>query len=145
MAPRKTSINELISLLFVVGRSMRENIHKKSGGGHFGSFLQFETLRYVKEQARPPMHDVARYLMITAPAATLLVDGLVRERLLVRTFDARDRRAVRVTLTPAGRRFLAQGIKMRLAHLKKLFSVLTSAERSELAGILEKISTQKPI
>lgn len=145
MASQKTSITDIISLIFVIGRSMREGIHKRAGGGEFGSFLQFETLRYVKDHKRPLMRDVADYFMITPPAATLLIDGLVREKLLGRAFDERDRRAVRVALTPSGQKFLARGMKVRLAHLKKIFSVLSADERAELTNILRKISKTRKI
>ncbi len=136
----ESSISELLSLLFVIGRSMRESMRASVTRGKAASFLQFETLRYVKEHGQPHMRDVAHYFRITPPAATLLIDALVREKLLKRSFDASDRRAVRLGLTEAGHRYLAAGINAHLKRLKKLFAVLSRAERAHLISILKKIS-----
>lgn len=136
----ESSISELLSLLFVVGRSVRESMRKSILDGKSASFLQFETLRYIKEHHEPLMRDVAGYFRITPPAATLLIDALVREKLLKRIFDAKDRRAVRLVLTDSGGRYLSRGINAHLKRLKKLFAVLTSDERAQLISILKKIS-----
>jgi len=108
--------------------------------GKSASFLQFETLRYIRDHHQPLMRDVAHYFRITPPAATLLVDGLVREKLLARSFDAGDRRVVHLALTDAGHRYLSRGTNAHVKHLKKLFAVLSAHERIQLVGILEKIS-----
>ena len=135
----ESSISELLSLLFVVGQSMREGMRKKLAKGKASSFLQFETLRYIKEHERPLMRDVAGYFRITPPAATLLVDALVREKLLKRVLDAKDRRAVHLALTDAGHRYLARGVSEHIKRLKTIFAVLTADERAQLIAILRKI------
>lgn len=135
----ESSISELLSLLFVIGRSMREGMRKSVATGRSASFLQFETLRYIKERERPLMRDVANHFRITPPAATLLVDGLVREKLLKRVSDVKDRRAVHLALTETGQRYLAKGINEHLRRLKKLFAVLSPDERAILIAILKKI------
>jgi DNA-binding MarR family transcriptional regulator len=135
----ESSISDLLSLLFVVGRSMRESMRKSILDGKSASFLQFETLRYIKEHRRPLMRDVAEYFRITPPAATLLLDGLVREKFIARAFDAKDRRAVRLALTESGNRYLTRGIDAHLKRLKKLFAVLSPDERAQLIVILRKI------
>ncbi len=136
----ESSISELLSLLFVVGRSLRESMRKSVTKDKSASFLQFETLRYVKENGRPHMRDVANYFRITPPAATLLIDALVREKLLKRIYDAKDRRAIRLALTETGHRYLTKGIDAHLNRLRKLFSVLSASERTQLIAILKKIS-----
>jgi len=136
----ESSISELLALLFVIGRSIKESMRTSVTDGKSASFLQFETLRYIKEHRKPLMRDVAHYFRITPPAATLLVDGLVREKLLARSFDAKDRRAVHLVLTEAGHRYLTRGINAHLMRLKKLFAVLSADERIQLVNILKKIS-----
>ncbi|HVM76919.1 MAG TPA: MarR family transcriptional regulator [Candidatus Paceibacterota bacterium] len=132
---------ELLSLLFTIGRSMRESMRRNiQRNGKPGSFLQFETLRYVKEHKQPYMRDVAAFFHITPPAATLLIDGLVREKLLMRRFDPKDRRAIRIALTPTGARYLSKGIAAHQKRLAALFNSLNAEERSQLIRILRKIS-----
>lgn len=140
MSPKKSDSTELISLMFVMGRFMREKMHKTISKGNFGSMLHFETLRYIKDEGRPLMRDVARHFRITPPAATLLIDGLVKEKFLTRIVDAKDRRAVRIALTPRGKQMLARGIMNRVKELKKIFSSLSPGERTQLAAILRKIT-----
>lgn len=48
--------------------------------------------------------ELAHQCLLTPPAMTELVEGLVREGLVRREEDPTDRRAVRVSLTAAGRR-----------------------------------------
>lgn len=48
--------------------------------------------------------ELAQTCLLTAPAATELVEGLVQDGLVRRETDASDRRVVRVSMTAAGRR-----------------------------------------
>ncbi len=136
----ESNVSELLALFFVAGRSIRESMRKGAADGKGVPFLQFETLRYVKERGRPLMRDVAEYFRITPPAATLLVDCLVREKFVKRIFDKKDRRAVRLALTRAGREYLIRGTGVYVTRWKKLFSMLTPDERAKLIVILKKIS-----
>jgi DNA-binding MarR family transcriptional regulator len=124
--------SKIFSLMFAIGRRMRHEKEKYS-------MLHIHTLRYVSEQGKPFMHDVAAYLCVTPSAATLLVDGLVNDRLLIRSFGKRDRRAVQVALTERGRKFLERGVRDRMRTLKTMFAALTVKEQKQLIVILEKI------
>ncbi len=126
---------KILSLLFCIGRRLRDERRAYS-------MLHFHTLRYVQEEGRPFMHDVACYLCVTPPAATLLIDGLIKDKLLARSFDKKDRRAVHVTLTARGKAFLTQGIRKKAVQLKKMFAVLTPKERATFVAILEKIARE---
>ena len=138
--PRKQStMEELVSLVFTMGRVMRDTIHKNADYGQCGSLLGFETLRYVEESGRPHMREIARNFHVTPPAATLMIDSLVKGKLLKRILDPTDRRSVRVSLTPYGKKLLARGITKKVNGLKKIFGVLTPAERAQFAAILKKI------
>lgn len=138
--PRKqANIEELISLMFIMGRVMRDKISKKMGNGRANSMLEFETLRYVKDNGQPHMREVARNFHVTPPAATLLIDTLVKEKLLARVLDPKDRRSVRVSVTARGRQMLDRGVTKKVNELKKILGLLTPVERSQFAAILKKI------
>jgi MarR family transcriptional regulator, 2-MHQ and catechol-resistance regulon repressor len=134
--------SKLISLMFVIGRQMKEEMKENATKSGY-SWLHFETLRYINEEGKPLMRDVASNFSITPPAATLLVDGLVQNKMVRRIVDPKDRRAIRVALTPKGKKVLASGIKQRLKKIKEVFSVLDAKEHSELIRILEKIAKSK--
>ena len=96
----------------------------------------------MQEHERPLMHDVAGYLCVTPPAATLLIDGLVKDgRFLVRSFDKKDRRLYGWR-SPVGEAFLGRGIRNKMNKLKQLFAVLTPKERAALVALLEKVSKE---
>lgn len=138
--PRKqNSMEELISLVFTMGRLVRDKVHKKPDTGPCSSLLSFETLRYVEESGQPHMRDIARNFHVTPPAATLMIDGLVKGKLLKRILDPKDRRSVRVSLTPYGKKLLSRGTTKKVNELKKIFGVLTPAERIQFAAIIKKI------
>src|ERR1700735_1707094 len=94
--------SKLISLLFIIGRRMRDEVGKREKREPY-SMLHFETLHYVEQRKQPSMRDIAGYFRVTPPAATLLIDGLVKNRYLKRTADKKDRRGIRIMLTPKGK------------------------------------------
>jgi len=104
------------------------------------SWLHFEALRYVRDHGRPTMRDIAAHFSITPPAATLLVEGLVANRMLRRIVEAKDRRTVRVALTAKGKTYLDAGVRYRTKKIKEMFSVLNEKEYEELVRILQKIN-----
>jgi DNA-binding MarR family transcriptional regulator len=138
--PRKqTNTEELVSLMFIMGRVMRDKMSKKVGSEHTNSLLEFETLRYVKDSGQPHMREVARNFHVTPPAATLLIDSLVKTKLLARVLDPKDRRSVRVSVTARGKQVLDRGVTKKVNELKKILGLLTPVERSQFAAILKKI------
>jgi DNA-binding MarR family transcriptional regulator len=138
--PRKqTTVEELVSLMFIMGRFMRDKMHKKMNDGQCNSLLEFETLRYVQETGQPHMRDIAKSFHVTPPAATLMIDSLVTAKLLKRILDPKDRRSVRVSLTPQGKKLLENGMTKKVNEIKKIFGVLTPVERAQFIAILKKI------
>ena len=85
------------------------------------------------------MKDVAKHFHVTPPAATLLIDNLVREKLLTRLIDDKDRRSVQVSLTKKGKALFEKSMTQKEVQFKKIFGVLTPAERTQFAAILKKI------
>jgi DNA-binding MarR family transcriptional regulator len=138
VAKKPTSIEELVSHVFIMGRLMRDKMHKNMASGQC-SLLEFETLKYVKDAESPHMRDVAKNFHMTPPAATLMIDGLVKAKLLTRVLDQKDRRSVRVTLTPGGKKLLDRGLAKKVSELKKTFGTLTPAERAQFIAIIRKI------
>src|SRR5205807_10061881 len=95
-------------------RAMPESTHVRTlarlarmlerGAGEL-SLPQFRVLAMVDEGGERASH-LAERLAVAKPTVTAVVDGLVERGYLSRSADADDRRATRITLTPAGRRAL---------------------------------------
>lgn len=136
----KANMEELISHVFTMGRVMRDQMHRHmAASGQQCSFLEMEALRYVKESGKPHMREIAANFHVTPPAATLMIDGLVKMKLLGRVLDPKDRRSVRVAITPKGRQILERGMKKKISGMKKIFGGLTPAERAQFVQIIRKI------
>ena len=131
-------MEELVSHMFIMGRLMRDRMHRKVRNGQC-TLLEFETIKYVKDTGQPHMRDVAKTFHVTPPAATLMIDTLVKEKLLSRVLDPKDRRSVRVAITPKGKQLLERGVANKIREMKKLFGVLTPAERTHFVAAIKKI------
>lgn len=138
MAPRHATMEDLVSHMFIMGRLMRDKMNGRVNNGQC-TLLEFETLKYVKDAGKPHMRDVAKNFHVTPPAATLMIDGLVRARLLARVLDPKDRRSVRVAITPKGKQLLERGITNKVKEMKRMFGILTPAERTHFVDALKKI------
>ena len=126
--------------MFNIGRAIKKQCLKKSGRSSGLSILQIEALWYVGEKKEVLMKDLAGHLSITPPSATSLTDDLVKAKLVVRSEDKKDRRTTAISLTPKGRRALANFLKKRMEKAKKRIDKLTYSEKKSLLRILEKIS-----
>ncbi|HEX4103966.1 MAG TPA: MarR family transcriptional regulator [Candidatus Paceibacterota bacterium] len=138
----KQETGQLVSLVFVMGRHIKEDFQKLARQASC-SFIGFQALRYIKETEKPSMRDVASHFMVTPPAATLLIDGLVEEKLIARVADKRDRRAVRLYVTLKGNALLERGTRVMTRALAKLFGNLTPAERAQFIALLKKVVKEK--
>ena len=137
--PSKNKLEELVSLLFATGQLIREN---KSGqkGAVFFPIMKIETLRFIDAGADITMRDIARYLCITPPSATFLVNGLVKSGYLLRVADKSDRRVVRLIVTERGRKVIQNGFKKIVEQIKSVLIKLDVREQEEFIRILKKIS-----
>jgi DNA-binding MarR family transcriptional regulator len=90
--------------------------------------------------AHPHPAELAGVLSMPKPTVTVYVKRLEASGFLRREIDGADLRRHRLVLTPEGRKTMTRG----LALLSKAFGArlarLNSAEQSELATLLEKLS-----
>lgn len=125
---------KLLSLMFEMGRVIRQAC-VKSGSADL-ALSSVETLRFIAEADAPTMRDVARYLRITAPSATALVEGLVREGFISRKADASDRRKVLLSVSAKGRKTLAETMRTKREAIRSVLAGLSASDTRELSRIL---------
>ncbi len=95
-------------------------------------------MRSSDEGARPS--TIAERLHVMPRSATDVIDALVDKGLATRAPDPSDRRAVRIHLTDEGRALLARADAARAEVHARAFSVLSDAEREQLAALLRKVA-----
>jgi len=103
------------------------------------TFPQMFILEMLRTKKACKMSDIAKALDVTKSAVTGLVGRLIKARLMRRERLELDRRIVRVSLTSKGTRFSKTMHNHQLKMISKLFSGISSKERVQYLGILNKI------
>lgn len=142
MAKIKSFEDKITSLIFLIGRNMRQRNAKNCSLGHL-SFIQIEALKFISEQKNPLMKDVASHLFIAAPSLTPIIDELEKKNLIKRSSSKNDRRAVLIFLTKIGEDVINKISRIKTENMRHIFNKLTEKEQKILINILEKISGSK--
>ena len=140
-------IVERIDVLFhaVMARFMSIPAKQRVGAGV--TLAQMKTLFVLEFKQSATLSEVARTLGVSMPAASEVVDRLVRAGLVRRVQSESDRRRVVLTLRSGGRRVLGRLARSRREKFEKLAKVVgTSGTRRMVAALetLEKILAQWP-
>ncbi|WP_029922931.1 MarR family winged helix-turn-helix transcriptional regulator [Nevskia soli] len=83
---------------------------------------------------------LARIEQVAAPTISRLVDALVAAGLAARETDAKDRRVVHVSATPAGSSLMQRGRRQRVQRLVRLLEDLDPAELETVGSAAERLA-----
>lgn len=111
------------------------------------SMREYDVL-YTLAKSREPLRisQLHRYVLLSQPALSRLVDRLTERGLTQRQADPADRRGVRLRLTPAGRAKQREiGRRHARSVARAVTAQLTAAELTQLASICRKLARQVPI
>jgi DNA-binding MarR family transcriptional regulator len=97
---------------------------------------QLRVLTVVQSTRHTNMSRLAEALEVVPSSASRLCDRLEATGLLRRIPDPRDRREVRLELTPAARRLLDELHESRRTALAEVLTLMTPPERQELVRAL---------
>src|SRR5215216_3887673 len=86
-----------------------------------------------------PLDLLRRALALSHPGVVRLADRLERRGLVRRERSGRDRRAVALRLTRAGRRAADDATRARAEGIDSALAALTAGQRRALAGMLERM------
>jgi DNA-binding MarR family transcriptional regulator len=135
--PNKNLEEAIISLIFSLGRLVRE--HTDEEKAESPSFIQLEMMKRIDDTQGLTMKDMAQFLCIKAPSVTYLMEDLVEKKYTKRTHDAKDRRVVKIVLTPKGKKTLGMLYPHRAGSLRKVLDQLAVTDRKTFLNILEKM------
>jgi MarR family transcriptional regulator, lower aerobic nicotinate degradation pathway regulator len=122
-------VDALAQLSFLVQGALAE-----ATAGHDLSIIQTRLLGILRDR-EPTMNELGGYLGLDKSSITGLVDRAERRGLVRRTASARDRRAVQVSITDAGRHLGEQVALKFEQRMAAITSRLTNAERARLATL----------
>lgn len=103
------------------------------------SMAQVHVLATLHQHGDMTVGALAEALSISAPSASTLADRLVERGLVGRERCEDDRRTVRLSLSPSGRRFTDEMHGLGAAQFRRILAQLSDAdldELSRLAGLL---------
>lgn len=104
--------------------------------------FEYDVLSALRRQGQPyalPATGLARETGLSSGAMTNRIDKLEVRGLVRRRPDKNDRRAVIVSLTPAGRRAIDDAVQARLDAAEDSLEGISSKERNDLAVLLRKV------
>jgi DNA-binding MarR family transcriptional regulator len=104
------------------------------------TLTQIKLLHHLEDQDRElTLKEGAQLVHVSLPAASRMVDDLVRRGFVERREDAEDRRMKRVRLTDDGRSVIRRLNAARLSGLEQFLQDLTGIEREPLARALSRL------
>lgn len=134
-------MDDLIDLIISTNRLIRMRMsEQRDDGGCPFTHVQLAVLRYLRSAGSPTMKDIAAHLRVTAPSATGIVNGMVREGLVERHRDQKDRRTSRIKVTTKGRKALTRGYEDLRRRVREILSTLEESDRKRLRIVFERLA-----
>jgi MarR family transcriptional regulator for hemolysin len=101
------------------------------------SIPQFRTLRFIQCNPVSSLSSLADHLGLTLPSVSKLVDGLVKQALVIRQESASDRRCLVLALTPAGETIVNSARAGAQANLVQTLGSLSEQELETIKRAME--------
>jgi len=117
-------------------------VEMRRGRGSDISIPQFRTLRFIQCNPDSSLSNLAEHLGLTLPSVSKLVDGLVKQELVVRQESTSDRRQITLVLTHAGASIVNSARASARANLARNLSCLSD---DELETICQAMKLLRPI
>ena len=126
---------ELLSSIFNLGQIIKNKMHKSGQLSDF-SHAEIEVLKFLKENEKSTMKEIAGYLRIRPASATPLVEMISDKKCVERLQDKGDRRIIYIRLTKKGQAKLKNAYKHIHNNLKEIFLRLSNDDKKDLIRIL---------
>jgi DNA-binding MarR family transcriptional regulator len=129
---------EVKNLFFGISTEMVKN----SVGimGFAVNMSQLKAMTAFSEDSLLSMGELCKMANIKMPSMTEAIDRFEKEGILDRIRDDEDRRVVKVKMTAKGKKMHKEVLKRRADELTKIFSVLTTKDRTKLVDSLKNVS-----
>jgi DNA-binding MarR family transcriptional regulator len=130
---------DLCAVITYIQKSCQSDVLEAVGALEL-SLTQIKLLHHLEGADREVgLGEAAEMVRVSLPAASRMVDDLVRRGFVERHENAADRRMKRVSLTDEGRAIIRRIGAARLTGLEQFVGDLTESERRALERALEKL------
>jgi len=113
--------------------------------GHRGSNLsvpQFRTLLFLRRRRNASLSALAGHLGLSLPAASRLVDGLIKRNLVARRIPQDNRRLVALSLRACGQRTVRAAQRATERRLAEVVTELPAGQRAAIQRALQTLREQ---
>jgi DNA-binding MarR family transcriptional regulator len=136
---------DLYALIVFVHKNCNADLFEAVGALEL-SLSQIKLMHHLEDQPRElSLKEAAEVVHVSMPAASRMVDDLVRRGFAQRREDEDDRRMKRVCLTDGGRTAIRRLNAARLSGLEQFAHTLTAPERTTLANALSTLLEREDI
>jgi DNA-binding MarR family transcriptional regulator len=140
-----TLATDLYALIVFLHKNCNADLFEAVGALEL-SLSQIKLLHHLEDQPRElSLKQAAELVHVSMPAASRMVDDLVRRGFALRREDEDDRRMKRVCLTEGGRTAIRRLNAARLNGLDQFSKTLTTTERRSLAHALSHLLEHEDI
>ncbi len=128
-------LNEIMPVL------MREFVRMQPAEVYKGKITlpQISILQHLNSQDPVKMTDIANFMKVTTAAATGIINRLVNSGYVLRVLDEKDRRVIKVKITPKGLLLMKKLALERRKTVIHLFSKVSEQDRRDYLRILTRI------
>lgn len=100
---------------------------------------QMVAMNLAAERGEVTVGEIVRQLSSEKSAVSVLLERLVKQGLMRRRHDDKDRRLVWMSLTPKGRKVIDQILSQKRISLKAIFKPIPQREREQYLAVLRKV------
>lgn len=126
--------DEVVDSVVTASRAMiAVAVRSLSGLAEDITIAQYRTLVVLASRGPQKLADLAGLLGVTPSTAGRMCERLVRRRLVARHRAQADRRVVRISLTPAGRRIVDEATRQRRVFIADVLARVPPGKRRGMA------------
>ncbi len=103
---------------------------------------QFGTLETIHHLGPMCQAEIGEKILKTSGNMTMVIDNLVKQNLVRRERDLKDRRHYQIHFTKQGKEIIEDIFPKHAEIIKEAFSILSTKEQEELGKLLKIIGTQ---
>ncbi len=137
---------DLYALIVFLHKNCNSDLFEAIGALEL-TLTQIKLLHHLEDQQprELTLKEAAELVHVSLPAASRMVDDLVRRGFAQRREDLEDRRMKRVCLTDGGRAVIRRLNAARLSGLVQFTKTLTTTEQRSLAGALSQLLEREDV
>lgn len=101
---------------------------------------QFAVLEVLYHKGDLRVSEIIEKILSTGGNMTVVIENLVKENLVKRCIDSKDKRVNLISITKEGTALIEEIFPKHLENINDVFSVLTTDEKKNLINLLKKLS-----